>query len=175
MDFIVVSDTHGKYHLLESLLNNHLKLPEKFRSKHLIHLGDGINDIEKCPSSQNFCIHRVRGNCDGFFSSYVESIPKHKVIEFFGYKILIMHGDVFSVKNGDGQAVEYALQIEADILMYGHTHRPLTYTLNKGEQISERVLNKDLTVINPGSLGYDNSFCVVSLEENKILVSHNKI
>jgi len=175
MDFIVVSDTHGRYNILETLLKNQLKLHEKFRPGHLIHLGDGAGDVEKCVSSRNFCVHQVRGNCDGFFSSYAESLPKEKLLEFYGHKILITHGDSFSVKSGDVRAVIYASQIGADILMYGHTHTPLTYTLEKGANVGGVILNKDLTVVNPGSLGYGNSFCIVSVENERVFVSHSEI
>ena len=175
MDFLVVSDTHGRYQLLDTVLNNQLKLPEAFRPKHLIHLGDGVSDIEKCCCSSAFCIHKVRGNCDGFFISHAEKEPKERLLEFFGHKMLIMHGDAHSVKSGDLRAVEYAAKLGADVLMYGHTHMPLTYTLKKGQCVGGTVLERDMTVLNPGSLGHGGSFCVVSVNKDQVVVSHGKI
>ena len=163
ISLLIVSDTHGRHYLLQELLERQLELDDKFRPRHLIHLGDGVDDIEKCKASERFCIHEVRGNCDGIF--YLNVAPKERIIELGGYKILAMHGHAFSVKSGEDRAVEYAAKLGADMLLYGHTHVKTSYTLRKGVAFGNTVLNKDVLVANPGSLGYDGSFGVVTISD----------
>ena len=172
-NLLVVSDTHGNYKRLDTVLNKQIALEDKFRPRHLIHLGDGIEDIEKCKLAEKFCVYSVRGNCDSFF--YSEAVPKERIIELEGCKILIMHGHTYGVKMGIASAAAYAAECGADILMYGHTHAPVSYTLEKGKAVENVVLEKPLIVFNPGSLGYEGSFGEVSILDNKISCSHGTI
>ena len=175
MTFLVVSDTHGRCFALEEVLERQLKLEEKFRPTHLIHLGDGICDLEGSALAQRLCLHTVRGNCDNLFYAVAHEIPKERLIEFYGYKILIMHGDGCQVKSGDVKALERAVSCNADILMYGHTHLATSYTLKKGARVGDAVLEKDLSVFNPGSLGYSGSFGTLTLSDSGIILSHGSI
>ena len=175
MNILVVSDTHGRYLALEEVFDRQFGVDEKFRPSHLIHLGDGISDIEGCKRAERLCVHTVRGNCDDLFFSMANGIPKERLLELYGYKILVMHGDRYSVKSGDVEAIEHAATCGADILMYGHTHIATSYTLKKGTRAGNAVLEKDMLVFNPGSLGYSGSFSTVTLSEKGILSSHGSI
>ena len=173
INLLVVSDTHGVYKKLEAVLERQLALDGKFRPSHLVHLGDGIYDIDRCKLSEKFCIHTVKGNCDSFF--YSSSVPTERLISLGEFKILALHGHTRSVKSGDSVAVAYAVESGADLLLYGHTHVPVCYSLREGTELLGTILKKPLTVFNPGSLGYDGSFGVVSLCENGVVCSHVSI
>lgn len=67
MNILVVSDTHGRYFALEAVLDRQFGLDEKFRPSHLIHLGDGISDVDGCKRTERLCVHTVSGNCDNLF------------------------------------------------------------------------------------------------------------
>ena len=173
-NILVVSDTHGRYFALEEVLDRQLKLDAKFRPTHIIHLGDGAADVEECAIGK-MCVHAVRGNCDDFFFSYSKGLEKEKIIVLNGYKILIMHGDSYSVKNGDERAIARAVECDADLLLYGHTHVATSYTVSSGTCVCQKNLHKDIKVMNPGSLGYDGKFGTVCLSDNGILLSHGSI
>ena len=170
INLLVVSDSHGRYEKLEEVLARQLKLPESFRPTHLLHLGDGVNDVEKCHLAERMCTCLVKGNCDGFFQN--PPVPNERVLELGGIKILMMHGHTRGVKGGDLNAVSYASSIGADILLFGHTHTPVSYTLEKGTDLGETSLQKRLVVFNPGSLGYNGNFGVISLDGENISCSH---
>lgn len=173
INLLVVSDSHGRYEKLEEALERQLKLPEGFRPTHLLHLGDGVSDVGKCRGAERMCHCLVRGNCDGFFQN--PPVPSERVLELGGLKILMLHGHTRGVKGGDFNAVSYAASVGADILLFGHTHTPVSYTLEKGTDLGEELLQKRLTVFNPGSLGYDGSFGVVSVDGDNISCSHGNL
>lgn len=172
INILVVSDTHGRYFALEEILERQLALPQKFRPTHLIHLGDGVADVLECKTARKLCTHIVKGNCDDFFFCHSNGVPDERLVELGGYKILIMHGNKYSVKSGDGKAIVYAASCDADLLLYGHTHRPVSFTVEKGTEAEGFLLKKDLLVMNPGSLGYDGNFGVVTLLPEGIYLSH---
>ena len=172
---LVVSDTHGKYFALEAVLERQSVLEKNYRPTHLIHLGDGVADIDGCAHTEKMCIHTVRGNCDNFFYAYSKGIEKEKLLDICGYKILIMHGDSYSVKSGDSKAIARAAECGADILLYGHTQYATSFTVPSGTEVEGAVLEKDIKVMNPGSLGYDGYFGTIALSDNGILLSHGCI
>ena len=172
-NLLVVSDTHGNCRALEEVLKKQFQISEKHRPTPLVHLGDGIADVEKCEISKRFCPHIVKGNCDGFF--YSQFYEEECFFELEGYKILIMHGHTRSVKYGINDAAVFAAKNGADLLLYGHTHSPVNYTIEKGYAIGDFVLEKELTVFNPGSLGQKASFGSVVLDGHGIICSHGSL
>jgi putative phosphoesterase len=175
LSLLVISDSHGDVAAVEKVLDNQLVLPDSARPTHLIHLGDGIEDVVSCKLSDKYCLSLVAGNCDSIFYTYSNDIPKEKTIELAGYKIFIAHGHTLGVKSGEETAIECAAILEADMVMFGHTHIPVSYNVKKGTLAGNTVLKKDLTVFNPGSLRYCRSFGAVTLGEKGILTSHGKI
>ena len=172
---LVVSDTHGRKAKLEETLKRQFAVDEKFRPTHIVHLGDGVEDMVNCSLCDRLCIHSVRGNCDSIFYTISNTIPYERVIELAGYRIAICHGHTFGVKSGEENAIEYAVSQNADMLMFGHTHVACSYTVKSGTVVNQTVVSKDLMVFNPGSLGYENSFGVVTLSESGIHTSIGKI
>ena len=131
MKVVIVSDTHGSHRNLEKVLE------EEKPMDMLIHLGDVeggedyITALADCPT------HIVRGNND-FFSD----LPGEEEFMMGGYHMFISHGHYYYVSMGEERLKEEARARGADIVMYGHTHKP---TLTREE---------DLITLNPGSIAY---------------------
>ncbi|KIR03299.1 putative phosphoesterase [Lachnospiraceae bacterium TWA4] len=129
MKIIVVSDTHGNCDNLVRVMET-----EK-RADLLIHLGDllcspeEIKEIAGCPAQI------IAGNND-FFSA----LDREKEFEIEGYKIFMTHGHKYQVGLGTSYLRDVAHKKGADIVMYGHTHRPEVSFYNQ------------LMILNPGSL-----------------------
>ncbi|SHJ99759.1 YfcE family phosphodiesterase [Hespellia stercorisuis] len=131
MKILIVSDTHGSHKALTDVVRKEEPLDM------MIHLGDveggedyieGLTDCEK---------HIVRGNND-FFSR----LEKEEEFSIGRYHAFITHGHNYYVSLDPETIREEALSRGADIVMFGHTHRPYL------EQ------DDDIVVLNPGSLVY---------------------
>lgn len=131
MKVLIVSDTHKHQENLGIVLEREKNLDL------MIHLGDaeGFEDEIKymvgCP------LEIVAGNND-FFSN----LEKEKELEIGKYKVLITHGHYYYVSTGVEDIKKEAAGRNMDIVMFGHTHRPL---LEKG---------KGVIALNPGSISY---------------------
>lgn len=103
----------------------------------LVHCGDVegseylISEAAGCP------VEMVQGNND-----YFSSLPRETEFLIGDYKVWVTHGHNYYVSMGYEILKEEARSREVDIVMCGHTHRPVI------EQ------ERDLTLINPGSLSY---------------------
>ena len=149
MKVLVVSDTHGRDESLEMAV----ALEQPF--DYLIHCGDVegreffIEALAECPCTI------VAGNND-FFSE----LPKEKEIEIGGLKALITHGHYYYVSAGLEDIKKEARGRGMDIVMFGHTHRPL--------------IEKDhgVVALNPGSTSYPRqdghlpSYIVMEIDAN---------
>ena len=82
---------------------------------------------------------RARGSC------YVLTGPSMEILT--RYKTLLIHGHYYNVSVGAEYLKQEARARGFDIVMFGHTHRPF-YEVEKKEG------DKDLIVLNPGSLSY---------------------
>ena len=148
MKILIVSDTHKSHRNLERVLE--IVKPVDM----LIHLGDTeggedyIEALADCPS------HIIRGNND-FFSDLLQE----EEFELEGYHIFITHGHYYYVAMSEERLKEEARERGADIVMYGHTHRP---ALSR---------DADLITLNPGSTAYPRqegrrpSYMVMELDE----------
>lgn len=151
MRFLVASDSHGKVsNLLDMCRRAHTL---RFPADGLIFLGDGLSDLSYL-SGVDLPILSVAGNCD-FFSSGAE---REGLCTFDGYRIFYAHGDRFSVKSGETRIVAYAASKGADIVLYGHTHLPSEHFYGAGEEIGGVVLQKEIRVLNPGSVGDSHGY-----------------
>ena len=80
-------------------------------------------------------IYAVRGNCD-----ITLEYPLERVIEVMGKRIFITHGHMYNVKNEYNTIFYKAKEINADIVLFGHTHKSI-------------ISNYDnLSIMNPGSI-----------------------
>ncbi|MBE6703326.1 MAG: YfcE family phosphodiesterase [Ruminococcaceae bacterium] len=166
MDILVLSDTHGRADLVEATVR-------RVRAGILLFLGDGLRDLNVV--SDDVVVRSVRGNCD-FFGA---DVPESRVELFGGYRIFMTHGHRYGVKYGEKDVILAAAQANADILLYGHTHRPVSRWLAAGDTVAETVLQKPLLVFCPGSLGQPPNgrptFGMLTVRHNGVLASHTEL
>lgn len=149
MRILIISDTHRSHSGFDEALEI------AGRIDYLIHLGDiegGEYYIEEragCPC------YFVAGNND-FFSS----LPRELEITLGGKRMFLTHGHGYRVSLGPQELIEEARARKADVVMFGHTHKPYLQQLD------------DLLVLNPGSLTYprqegrEPSFMIMEVDKN---------
>ncbi len=148
MRILVISDTHRKN-------DNYLNVIKKVGKLDLvIHLGDvegseyTIEEAAGCP------VEMVAGNND-FFSN----LPSEKTLQIGKYRVMITHGHRYYIGMGNEMLKEEAIAHGVDIVMYGHTHKPVI-------DISDNIV-----AINPGSLSYPRqenrkaSYIIMEIDE----------
>lgn len=149
MKVLIVSDTHGRDGALREVL-------EKVKPiDMLVHCGDveGSEDyiraLADCPT------YIVAGNNDFFCD-----LPREDEFTVGRYRVLLTHGHYYYVSVDTQMLREDAEARGFDIVMFGHTHRPLL------EQ------EAGITVLNPGSLSYPRqegrkpSYMIMDLDRN---------
>ena len=128
MRILIISDTHGRFSAIEDLFARVGK-PDM-----LIHCGDVAGDADYVREMAGCETHIVRGNCD-----FDKTLPSEELIFVGDHKILVTHGHKYRVYYGLECLKEEALNVGADIVLYGHTHVPYTEY-------------GDVCIANPGSL-----------------------
>ncbi len=127
---------------------------KKERPDALIHLGDHASDadeIERAFPMLPLC--RVRGNCDYYESRY----PEELCISWEGVHIFLTHGHRYGVKNGLLRLQYAAMEKNAQIALFGHTHSPYCEDLG------------GLWLLNPGACGgYRPSYGLIELKDGEI-------
>ena len=172
MTLLVLSDSHGRSDLIEDVIR-------RVRPDGVLFAGDGLRDLTRVDIPAP--LWAVSGNCDWLSSPLIiqgrEWEPAaEELISVEGIRILLMHGHKRDVKSGPARAIYRALELEADILVYGHTHLPVEYCLRPGDPLSAFELTKPLTVFNPGSLGDRNgSFGTITIRRGQILCGHGTV
>mgnify|MGYP000405811590 CR=1 FL=1 len=103
----------------------------------MIHCGDveGMDDLIK--SKVNGPCYMVMGNNDWF-----SNLPAEIQVNIDDYRAFITHGHNYGVSLGLEGIYAEALSRGVDIVLFGHTHRP----------VAEKRGN--LWIVNPGSLTY---------------------
>ena len=131
MRILIVSDTHGRN-------NIYLELVEKWKPLDLvIHCGD-VERSEYLVSQAAGCkTVIVQGNND-----YFSDLPREIEMEIGKCKVMITHGHPYYVNMGHEFLAKEAAARRIDMVMYGHTHRPVIERIN------------GVLVMNPGSLTY---------------------
>src|SRR3974390_1590912 len=112
MKLLILSDTHGNYPLA-------LKASEiagEFDG--ILHLGDGMEDAGILAEITGCQVTTIVGNCDP-----AAAAPRELSTVYAGKKIFCTHGDCYNVKAGLARLHKKALAEEAQIVLYGHTHR----------------------------------------------------
>ena len=131
MRILIISDTHRQN-------SNYLKVVDQVSPVDMvIHCGDVegseylIEEVAGCP------VEMVAGNNDIF-----SDLPREKEFQIGSYKVWLTHGHNYYVAMGNEVLKEEAISRGVDIVMYGHTHKPVV------------DIGKQVTAINPGSLTY---------------------
>lgn len=149
MKVLIVSDTH------RSLKNLKIVLGREKPVDMLIHLGDVERQMADVMQMVNCPVHMIAGNND-----FLSGLPNEEEFDIGRYKVFITHGHNYLVNITEERLQEIARILEADIVMYGHTHIP------------SLTIEEDLVTLNPGSLTYPRqsgrrpSYIVMTLDES---------
>lgn len=144
MKILVLSDSHGKTTELETAirLNSAAEV--------VIFCGDGHSDIEDMRYIfPNKMFISVRGNCDWCYNA-----PDKEEITLCGKKIFITHGHIYDVKQGLSRITAYGHSINADIVLFGHTHQQIV------------TVDGSMLIMNPGSLGYSAEYGIIEIDDS---------
>ena len=159
MKFLVFSDSHSNSSKIKEVIDLH-----KAKCDCIIFLGDGLKDIYYIMEQyREIPFFIVKGNCD-FLTGDVE---EEKLVCFDNFKIFITHGHKYGVKSGYGRLAYRARELEADAVLFGHTHIPFDDVIE--------IADKQIKLFNPGSIGYDGNFGVVNTSGTVLITSHGKL
>lgn len=147
--YLVFSDSHGRDEKMLEIIKKHKDV------EGLFHLGDIEHSDDRLRNSIQGPTYIVKGNCD-----WSSKAPEFQVFKLHGHSIAMTHGHRQYVNMGVDMLKYWAMEKEADIVMYGHTHVPFL------EQSSA------LTVLNPGSIskprqsGHIPTYATIDFGEN---------
>ncbi len=147
MKVLIVSDTHRKN-------ENYFKALEKEKPDLVIHCGDAEGSEYELTEAADCPVEIVLGNND-FFSS----LPKELVLDIGPYRVWVTHGHNYYVSMGNENIKREARAREMDVVLYGHTHRPVI------------DMDDDVIAVNPGSISYPRqegrlpSYVVMELDD----------
>ena len=133
MKVLIVSDTHRKDENLKQVIARSGPLDM------LIHLGDaeGSEHMIATWVNEGCDLEMILGNND-FFSD----LPREITLDIGSYKVWVTHGHNYYVSMGNETIKKEAIDRGVDIVLYGHTHRPVI------------DIDDDIIAVNPGSLSY---------------------
>ena len=125
----IIADTHGQLR------------PEVFDVfggvDHILHGGD-LGPLSLLDELEAIApVTAVYGNTDGL--EVRARLPQVARIQLDGFRIVVTHGDQFGSPTPDKLNAAFP---EAEILVFGHTHRPLL-----------TIVDQVVTVMNPGGAG----------------------
>lgn len=147
MRILVLSDSHGNVGKMAQCV-------DFVEPNVILHLGDCEQDFSALRRSYpSIPMQSVPGNCDWGSVSTPEILT-----EYNGVRILMMHGHTRNVKASTMSAYYAAKELQAQILLFGHTHQPLV------------EFDGSLWVMNPGSIGkgFPPTYGVITLLNGKI-------
>lgn len=132
MRILIVSDTHRKN-------NNYLQLLKVIGPLDMIiHCGDAEGSEYTLSAAADCPVQIVLGNND-FFSQ----LPRELEFTVGKYRIWVTHGHNYYVSMGNEFIKKEAIARGKDVVLFGHTHRPVIDTSTAG-----------VIAVNPGSLSY---------------------
>lgn len=151
MKVLIVSDTHGQIYNLKRVLEIEDAIDM------MIHAGDVVKDKDKdyLETMLDFPVYMVGGNND-----YFMRLPGEIVVPVGKHRVYVTHGHGHYVSAHTIRLKEAARSRQADVAVYGHTHRPYI------------DLSGDVITINPGSLSYPRqegakaSYVIMEITEN---------
>lgn len=147
----ILSDTHG------DLVAAKLAVSKMGSINCLLHAGDYYRDAEALGKEYDFPIYAVVGNGDWSMTA-----PEDLIITGAGKRIWLTHGHTYRVKRGHQTLLAQAVEHNADIVVYGHTHLPAIKWLD------------GILLFNPGSTSYPRgdtgaSYGMLKIRRGKII------
>ena len=129
MKILIVSDSHGRNHHLNTVLDRVGDIDL------FLHLGDLEGSEDFIEAFVNCKIEMISGNND-----YFTEIPREKIIKIGKYTVFMTHGHKYGVYYDTDKLKEAARAHNANIVLYGHTHIPSI------------DMSDDIITVNPGSI-----------------------
>ena len=146
---LIVSDTHRQN-------DNFFRLLDMYEPFDLvIHCGD-VEGSEYAISESAGCPVRMVAGHNDFFSE----LPREQEFMLGSYKVWLTHGHSYYVSMGNETICKEAAGRDVDIVMYGHSHKPVV------------EITDDVIAVNPGSLTYPRqegrrpSYIIMELDED---------
>jgi len=150
MKIIVFADSHHDTNSMIYVLQE--ETPDM-----VIHLGDNVSDAMMLKNIfPEISFEMVQGNCD------FEKVKDEKILTLEGATFFITHGHRYRVKSHLRKLTQKGLDKNADIVLFGHTHKAY---LKK---------EKEMWMINPGSIssmykrGKHPSYAKILIEDGNI-------
>jgi len=167
MTLLVLSDSHGNPHTIREAI-------KRTQPDGILFAGDGLRDLSQCDISVP--LWAVRGNWDTFLLPIIvdgrELSPAvEELVVIDNVRILLLHGHTVDVKHGLANAIQHAALRQADVLVYGHTHRRVEYRITPDDHAYGSLLKKPLLLFNPGSIGYSERFGTLTIQNGQVLGS----
>ena len=114
MKLLVFSDSHTDIETMASIT-----LQEQ--PQMVVHLGDHYGDALTLRDRYPYIpMHFVMGNTD-----FIGSGETEQVLKIEGRRVFMTHGHLFNVKNGLNTIYLKGRSLQADLVLFGHTHVPL--------------------------------------------------
>lgn len=152
MDKILIfSDTHNYIDPCIQIIKNTKDV------KAIIHAGDCADDADDLKYIfPDIPVYNVRGNND-----FLSSAPDKKLITISDKKILTVHGHIERVKYDLSLTAlsELGEKYRADLVIFGHTHKPQTEYKN------------NMIIINPGSVRFSRTYAIAEFDGDIIKTS----
>ena len=147
MKILVVSDTHRRN-------DNYFEILSMHHPDMVVHCGDAEGSEYALTQAAECPVQIVMGNND-FFSD----LPRELEFHVGKHKVWVTHGHNYYVSMGSTYIKQEAVSRGVDIVMYGHSHRPVV------------DCDKEIIAINPGSLTYPRqegrkpSFIIMEIDD----------
>ena len=172
MTLLILSDSHGRPDRIREAI-------DRVRPDGILFAGDGLRDLSYCDIP---CpLWAVSGNCDWLTSPVIVGgailePEAETVITVEGIRLLLIHGHRYGVKGGLGQAAARGAQVNADAVIFGHTHTPVELHLRPNGESDGITAEKPLILFNPGSLGDRSaSFGTLTVRGGQCLFGHGNL
>ena len=171
MTLLILSDSHGHPDRISEAIR-------RVRPDGILFAGDGLRDLTYCDIPCPLWV--ARGNCDRtafplIVGGELLEAEEEMLVTVEGVRILLTHGHRYGVKSSLGAAVARASLLQADALVYGHTHLPVELHLSP-ERPADYGVSAPLTVFNPGSIGDPSaSFGTLTIRNGRLLFGHGEL
>ena len=148
----IVSDSHGSYSHLDLMLSH----KDAEQAELWLFAGDIAMDADYLAMVTDKEVIRVAGNNDWPGGR----LPDYETVDIAGHTILLTQGHLFGVNFGLKNLQQAALDVGADIAVYGHTHVAVEENIG------------GVLIVNPGSIARprdaaNGSFMVMDLQPDK--------
>ncbi len=140
----IVSDTHGDQRAIKQVV------AQAGPVDLWLHAGDHVRDARFLGELTGLPVHMAAGNCDPRDAGLPDQF-----LTCEGHRLMLTHGHYYRVKEGLQELMWWGRQYEVDVIVFGHTHKPVI------------CREEDLLIINPGSpaLPRGDSFAAFALLE----------